>query len=235
MAETCTPEQLQRFKQAIDDRITNLESLAELGYEIDPIEDIDIASTINSLKKLKADKIKEAKEAAETVNPVGLINSGKIRAGNRVGIEVLRWVTKNGRDEYTVKFDGYVRKVASITIDGMNPRDYVNKHSTGLGSAADMKKRLRNLDKEYVDLGKKFWKNQDAQLELFDKMVANEGGPTAHTKQLREVLEKITDPQNQYLNEFKVYMKEGAESNGGVAVAYETGKAGQIIDRKSVV
>jgi hypothetical protein len=229
MGKTCSPEQLKRYTQTIEDKITQLTDLWELGYKVDPIEDVDIQSTINSLRKLKADKIVEAREAMEQNHPVGLINSGKIRYGKQVAVEVIRWVTKNGKDEFTVQFDGYVKKVPYITIDDMNPVDYVNKYSNGLGSAAEMKKKIRNLEKEYVDLGKEMWKDQNAVLKLFDRMVANEGAKTTHTKQLRKVLEKITDPQNQYLNEFKIYMKEGAESNGGVAVAYESGKAGKII------
>lgn len=220
MTEKCTREQLQAWANRLQEQIDDLTAMYKEGYKIHPITDEDILNSIQVAKAMKEDKLERARALKEQVHSVNGINTGVIRYGELIGKKVLRWVTKNGKDEYTVDFGKFVMKVPNITIDDMSVEQFLQKHDMVKASDAQMRAKLRQLDKEYTQLEKDMWKDQGAMLGLFDRLVAQEGPETAHTKRLRGLLEKITDPQNAYLNEFKIYIKEQASKNGGIAVPY---------------
>lgn len=74
------------------------------------------------------------------------------------------------------------------------------------------------ITENHQRLKEDIWNNQENALKLFDELVTREGEPNAHTKELRELLEQITDPTKQILNKFKVYINKKADENGGMAV-----------------
>ena len=210
-------------------QIDNLMDLHEMGYTENPLDGTDIINAIRVAKAIKAGELKKARAMAEVIHEVGLINTGVIRYGKMVGKSVLKHTEKNGVHEFTVDFGKFVKKVPYITVDDMSIEQFEQKHAGWYNSAADMKVNMRNLDRDYKKLEKDMWKDPEAMLTLFDRLVSQETGVTEHTKKLRSVLEHIVDPQRQILNEFKIYMNESAKKNGGVAVVYGNGADAKII------
>ena len=223
MSTKCSVKELRMRAKQTQEQIDELARIYNEGYEIHPITGEGILNAIEVARKIKADKLEEARAIQENVHLIGVLNNGVVRGNGKIG-KLIRWTTIDGKDKYIMEFDGYKKKVANVTIDDMSIKQYLMKNEIVLASSKEMKAALRNIDKNYKQLERNMWKDQKAMLGLFDRLVEMDGkGKTAHTNKLRKLLAELVDPQNKYLNEFKIYINEEANRNGGIAVAYGQG------------
>jgi len=220
------------FKEAVDRDIKDLLNRKSLGYEYTENGETLIDGQIKALRLRKQGKIDEAIAAAKldlTHHSVTGLNNGVIRYGKQKAVQVLKWTSKDGINEYTVDFGKYVKNVATITIDDMSVEQYKHKNIEMFGTTNDIRQEQKDISKDMVKLKQDIYKDQKAAVKLFDKLAEIDGKNTEHTKGLRELLKRITDPQADILNEFKVYINSKADKNGGIAVPYGAGADSHII------
>ena len=76
------------------------------------------------------------------------------------------------------------------------------------------------ITERHKKLEEDLWKDAGKMNELFDILEENDGGETKHSKALRELMTTIVSSTKPILNEFKVYMDDKADRNGGTATLY---------------
>jgi len=75
----------------------------------------------------------------------------------------------------------------------------------------------------HEEIKDELWKDPDKMMELFDLITENEedslsGSEKKHTKELRELLETMTESTTPIFNEFKVFIDKQAKKNQGMAI-----------------
>lgn len=76
------------------------------------------------------------------------------------------------------------------------------------------------ITEKHKKLEEDLWKDAGKMNDLFDILEENDGGETKHSKSLRELMTTIVGSTKPILNEFKVYMDDKADRNGGTATLY---------------
>ena len=208
-----------------------VKSLLDQGYTEDEVNDIpDLQEAYNSMNAIiskNVNEINKIKDQGRAVSNDALtdLNLNYPKYNGRPVNVVSGRVYEDGRVEYKVTFPGkdteYPVKAALMTANQVDPSEVARY---GSEAGVDINKRY------HTHLDAKIWEDQKAALELYDHLADfDDATDPSHKKYMRDLLEKITDPQAKVLNKFKVYINEKAEKNGGAAVIYEKGNNSEII------
>lgn len=217
-----------QWQEAYNKELASLRQQASEGY--------DIEEALDTLEKMN-DKVMngEFNEATKTGNKyhskfmpltqqeINDINDSKPKLANKTALNIVSgYKDSDGNITYKAKYPNGDKE---YTIP--EGRVYYDQASFKYGIYGNDPKAKDAMTQSYEKLAYDIWNDQENALKLFDTMVSLEEGSTKHTKYLRDLLEKITDPTKQILNEFKVYLNKQAEENYGVAQPF--GKNPQLL------
>lgn len=210
------------------DRIKNL---LDQGYTEDEVNDIpDLQEAYNNMQAIiskNIDEISKIKDPGKAVSNDVLteLNLNNPRVQGRSVFVVSGRVYEDGSVVYKVRYPQrnkeYTYKSGLMTADQVDPSEMAR-----YGSEAEV-----DTNKKYhTHLDAKIWEDQKAALELYDHLAGfDDVTDVGHKKYMRDLLEKITNPQANVLNKFKVYINEKAKKNGGAAVIYDSGDNHEMI------
>jgi hypothetical protein len=225
MATCITKEQ---WKEAYIKELASLRQQAKDGYDIE--EALDTLEQMNTrMMEGEFDSAKKIGSMHEnSFTPlseieVNSINDSKPKLANKVPLTIVSGY-KDSDNNITYKAK-YPNSEKEYTIP--EGRVYYDQVAPKYGIYGNDPKSKDAMTQSYEKLEYEIWNDQENALKLFDTLAELEDEKTAHTAYLRELLEKITDPSKQILNEFKTYLNKEAESNYGTAQPY--GKDPQLL------
>lgn len=220
MATSCATDKLNQWKEVYNKEVARLKELAAEGYDIesayDELQKMNESMLNGELKEAQAQvKVYEKENRDLTGAEIAWINGGNPQLVNGVKLEVVGgYITKSGDIKYKVK---YPNNSKVYTVDEYKVvYDQIDVRSKMLGNSPH---HDNAKDRAYTKLEHDIWNSQENALILFDKLAELGGEQDEHIKYLRDLLEQITDPQAQILNQFKVMLNMEAESNYGFAQA----------------
>lgn len=227
----CDKVKQREIRLSAKAELKRLTKLHNMGYE----EDIDngISDILAQIKNMQAIVNQKPEELTEYPSPENITEQFIAEMGSTLDVKhngaradklQVGTVLDRGRDilirakdgkQYSfVKGSNRSKSTKSnryITVEGMQEysQDRILFNEPG---------NIMKVTKDHKELKENIYQDQRAALELFDSLV--EDGNTEHSQELRQLLEKITDPQSKILNEFKVYINRKAKTNKGMAQLY---------------
>lgn len=216
----CSLEERKAIKEAAKIEYNRLKGLLDQGYEEDEVNGIaDIQIALDNMAAIVNEKPEKFKDQGELIDQSTIleINLNNPRVAGKP-IEIISGTRyENGKVTYKVKYPNgdrvYNIGSARMSADQVDPTEFGRY---GSESGVDAK-----ITKDHERLKDEIWRDQTAAIKLFDELAELDSTlDEQHKNELRELLEQITDPQKQVLNEFKVYINRKAEKNGGAAVMY---------------
>lgn len=208
-----------------------VKALLDQGYIEDEVNDIpDLQEAYNNMQAIiskNIESISKIKDPGRAVSNEALteLNMNNPRVQGKPVFVVSGRVYEDGSVTYKVKYPQkdkeYSYKSGLMTAEQVDPSEIAR-----YGSEPDTE-----INRKYhTHLDAKIWEDQKAALELYDHLAGfDDVTDVSHKKYMRDLLEKITDPQAKVLNKFKVYINEKADKNGGAAVIYDSGSNHEMI------
>lgn len=216
----CSLEERKAIKEAAKIEYDRLKDLLDQGYVEDEVNGVaDIQAALDNMAAIINEKPEKFKDQGVAIEPETILelNLNSPRVDGKP-IEIISGTKfEDGKVTYKVKYPNG-KKVYSVR----SPRVSANQvDATELGRYGSEAGVNAEITKDHKRLKDEIWRDQTAAMKLFDELAGLDSTlDEKHKTELRELLEKITDPQKQVLNEFKVYINKKAEQNSGAAVMY---------------
>lgn len=217
----CSITKQKQIKEAARIEYSRLEDLLSQGYVADDLNGIpDIKAAMENMSAIESEKIEKVVDTGELISEEVILelNMNSPRVGGKPIHIVSGTKYADGRVTYNVKYPAgktVYKNIGSgrLTASQVDP--------TELGRYGSDESISVKISKDHEKLKSRLWEDQKAAIDLFDELAGLDSSlDSKHVEEMRDLLEKITDPQSKILNEFKVFINRKADMNSGAVVMY---------------
>ena len=226
----CSITKQKQIKEAARTEYSRLEDLLSQGYVADDLNGIpDIKAAMENMSAIESEKIEKVVDTGELISEEVILelNMNSPRVGGKPIHIVSGTRYADGKVTYNVKYPAgktVYKNIGSgrLTASQVDP--------TELGRYGSEESVSVKISKDHEKLKSRLWEDQKAAIDLFDELAGLDSSlDSKHVAEMRDLLEKITDPQSKILNEFKVFINRKADRNSGAVVMY-SGTANMVLN-----
>lgn len=217
----CSITKRKQIKEAAKEEYSRLEDLLSQGYVEDDLNGIpDIKAAMENMSHIESEKIEKVVDIGELISEEVILelNMNSPRVGGKPIHIVSGTKYEDGRVTYNVKYPAGKTVYKNINSGRLTASQV---DPTELGRYGSDEGISVKISKDHEKLKSRLWEDQKAAIDLFDELVGLDSSlDNKHVEEMRDLLEKITDPQSKILNEFKVFINRKATANSGAVVMY---------------